>query len=333
MYLDKIIKETFLNEYFSKIAFNNLKEISRYINKLTSYKNQAILFEFDSEKEKQIDISFAINKKLPFSDVYGRKKEVDFDQLLKSSLEFISIFPTATNFLEFDYKDSGYTLSGIFQKIISENSKNKSSNLYIYRYLNNFTNIELDKLKNFCQLNQFLENFDAYYIGLMNRSDKSHIVKIVSTPIKYNNPIKVFFNKYFKNSFQYDSLIKRLCEEFNTKLSLDFDLKENLISNRLCFEIFSKGIINKMENLNKLENINKLEKLFYDYKIYFDDQDINIIKNLPIKKRKKIFENATEEYYESIELFLSHIKLVIKNNQVKFKIYIWGNREVLKEIK
>ena len=87
MYLDKIIKETFLNEYFSKIAFNNLKEISRYINKLTSYKNQAILFEFDSEKEKQIDISFAINKKLPFSDVYGRKKEVDFDQLLKSSLE------------------------------------------------------------------------------------------------------------------------------------------------------------------------------------------------------------------------------------------------------
>ena len=42
MYLDKIIKETFLNKYFSKIAFNNLKEISRYINKLTSYKNQAI---------------------------------------------------------------------------------------------------------------------------------------------------------------------------------------------------------------------------------------------------------------------------------------------------
>ena len=58
---------------------------------------------------------FARNENINIEYLPYRVKEVDFDQLLKSSLEFISIFPTATNFLEFDYKDSGYTLSGIFQ--------------------------------------------------------------------------------------------------------------------------------------------------------------------------------------------------------------------------
>tara|TARA_Y200000002_G_scaffold381670_1_gene396343 strand:- start:1913 stop:2914 length:1002 start_codon:yes stop_codon:yes gene_type:complete len=327
MNLDKIIKETFLNKYFSEVTFSKLKEISTYINKITSYKNQAILFEFDTSEKKQLDISFPINKKLPVSEIYLKKKEVDLEKFLKSNLELINVFPNSNNFLEFDYKDSEYILSGIFQKTSSNKLKKHLFNSYIYRYLNIFTDIELNKLNNFRELSHFLSNFDPCYIGLMNRSTNNHIVKIVTNPFKYNESINNFFNNYFKNSVSLLPLIEELSEEFDIKLSIDFDLKENLIKNRLCFEIFTKGIGNKIEN-RKL-----LEKLFDNFSIYFLDQDINLMNNLPIKKRNKIFENSKHEYYELIELFLSHIKLVINNNQLNFKIYIWGNREILKEIK
>ncbi len=326
MYLEKIIKGTFLNKYFQKNAYNKLKKIALFVNKITSYKNQAILFEFDASEKKQIDISFRINKILPVGEIYCKKKLVNLDQFLNSNLELITTFPKGNNFIEFDYKESEYKLSGIFQKTNSNELKKNFFNSYIYRYLNIFTCIELNKLNNFTQLNHFLSNFDPSYIGLMNRSENNHVVKIVSNPFKYNESINTFFNNYFKNSVSLLPLIEKLSEEFDTKLSLDFDLKENQIKNRLCFEIFTKG------KSNKLENIKMLEKLFYDFDIKFLDQEINIINNLPIKKRNKIFENSKHEYYELIELFLSHIKLIIKNNQLNLKIYIWGNREILKEI-
>ncbi len=326
MYLEKIIKGTFLNKYFSKNAYNKLKEISKYINKITSYKNQAILFEFDASKKKQIDISFRINKILPVSEIFSKKKLVDLDQFLNSNFELKTAFPKSNNFIEFDFKNSEYILSGIFQKTSSKELKKNRFNSYVYRYLNIFTSIELNKLNNSTQLNHFLSNFDPSFIGLMNRSENNHIVKIVSNPFKYNESINNFFNNYFKNSVSLLPLIEKLSEEFDTKLSLDFDLKENQIKNRLCFEIFTKGIS------NKLENIKMLEKLFQNFDINFLDQEINLIKNLPIKKRNKIFQSSKQEYYELIEIFISHIKLVIKNNQLNLKIYIWGNREILKEI-
>ena len=280
---------------------------------LASSHGLAMGLEVHHDESKQVDLSIYLNGKSNLAENFQIPKRLGRWLAQVQERQLDSAFPQ-DYWLEFDSNTTGYLLMGLFQKC---NPSALSSTLLVE--LLDYTEQESGFLK------KTIEDFGSpEWLGLIERSQE--YIKLV-IPLRkeiLGSTLLDFCSTWFHKQLNSakitpNCIIQALdhwLETGRAKLSIDWNLSQDLPGNRLCFEIFSAtGTNGENDRINQLtgflhstltptEQVRKLE---------------NLHRHLPYGSRRTSF-NLIEE--EILILRPNHIKICIDQNGIKAKDYL-----------